>query len=111
MSTMLTQHAVERLQQRGIQKYQVEFLLDYGSEVYANGCIKYIFDKAAIRRFEKAKGRDGLLSQIVHDLSNAFALVSPEGIVVTAGWLTKPVRTKWGSAGKTRRHESGRWRK
>lgn len=111
MSILMTKHGSERLQQRGIRPYQVEFLLDYGSEVYANGCIKYIFDKSAVRRFEKEKGRDGLMSQIAHELQNAYALMSADGELVTAGWLTKPVRTKWGSFGKTCRQQSSRWRK
>lgn len=51
-----------------IRPYQVEFLVDYGTEIHTNGCIKFIFDKAAVRRFEKDKGRDVLISQIVREL-------------------------------------------
>lgn len=111
MSILMTKHGAERLQQRGIRPYQVEFLVDYGTEIHTNGCIKYIFDKEAVRRFEKDKGRDVLMSQIVRELQNAFALTSIDGELVTAGWLTKSVRTKWGSFGKTTRHQAARWRK
>jgi hypothetical protein len=111
MSILTTKHGAERLQQRGIRPYQIEFLVDYGTGIHANGCIKYIFDKEAVRRFEKDKGRDVLISQIVRELKNAFALTSNDGELVTAGWLTKSVRTKWGSFGKTSRHEVARWRK
>lgn len=111
MSILMTKHGTERLQQRGIRPYQVEFLVDYGTEIHTNGCIKFIFDKAAVRRFEKDKGRDVLISQIVRELQNAYALTSIDGELVTAGWITKPVRTKWGAVGKTYRHQSARWRK
>lgn len=109
MQYELTHHAEARTQQRGLLPYVLEYLTAYGTEVaVTDGCTKFIFDGRAVRRFERELGRDSLMTQILEKLKKAFVIVSADGVIVTAGWRTKPTRKKWNAVGKTLRHESAR---
>lgn len=105
----LTHHAEIRAQQRALPPYVLDYLTTYGTEVAViGGCTKYIFDGQAVRRFERELGRDSLMTQVVEKLKKAFVILAADGVVVTAGWITKPTRKKWNSWGKSQRHERAR---
>lgn len=54
MPTKISKHATARMQQRGIARMAVEWLLDFGvSEPAGQGTRRYFFDKRSKRRLRK----------------------------------------------------------
>lgn len=78
----LTTHARARMQQRGIDAEALDCILDYGREAFDHrGHVVLYFDKSARRRLARAAtGRKDL-----ERLARCYAVLSPQGEVVTVG--------------------------
>lgn len=86
----LTHHASKRAQQRGIPPIMLNLLLDFGtSEPAGGGASKVFFDKAARRR---VKAYAGPLASQMNDFMDVYAVVGPEGQIITAAHLTERIR-------------------
>lgn len=90
MGLALTRHAERRLQGRAIRPEVIDLLLDFGtSSLGHHGAEIVFFDKASrdrLRRAEPASYRRyerGL---------NAYAVVSDNGALITAGWRRRGLR-------------------
>lgn len=53
----LTDHAVQRMSQRGIAKNDVELVMDYGKEIFAKGAVYYVIGKKEIKKYGKQEPR------------------------------------------------------
>lgn len=49
----LTEHAIQRMSQRGIKANDIELVMDYGKEIYAKGVIYYVLGKKEVKRYSK----------------------------------------------------------
>ena len=78
---MFSQHAITRMQQRGISDEAVELLLDYGSSSYHKGSEVVYFD----RRSRSALLQSGALSRAQCERISHHYLVLGDGMVVTVG--------------------------
>lgn len=79
----ISNHANQRVQQRGIPPVIVDWLLKFGAVEHTHGARKLFFDRAARKRLSKTIG-----AQVVDrlgDLLNVYIVVSEEARVVTAG--------------------------
>jgi hypothetical protein len=86
----LTRHASYRIRNRAIPRLMLDWLLDYGDRVHDHrGAEVLYFGKAAIRRLERAAGKQ-IVDRIGH-YRNAY-LVLADGLVVTSGYRTKPIK-------------------
>lgn len=86
----LTQHAVARMQQRGIRFEIVDLLFQYGSREYDHrGATILYFNKKARRRVSEQFG-EAQLKQIEGKL-NTYAVVGANGSIVTVGHRTKRI--------------------
>ena len=87
----LTRHAKVRMQQRGISTVALESLLRYGAEAHDHhgGTIVY-FDKQARGRLLKGSGRKRY-GQMEKKL-NTYAVISPQGAIVTVGHRQRRIR-------------------
>jgi hypothetical protein len=84
MQSPLTQHAIARMQQRGIPRDVLELLLDFGRETHDHrGCRIVRFDKRSRRRVLRAVGPEGLRRVERHPM--AYAVVAADDAVVTVG--------------------------
>ncbi len=87
----LTQHAMARMQQRGINAQIVDFLLQCGTEVHDHhGATIVYFDKQARHRLQKQCGSDQY-RRIERQL-NSYAVVSDDGAVMTVGHRVRRIR-------------------
>ena len=86
----LTQHAVTRMQQRGIKPHTVELLFRCGVEEYDHrgGTILY-FDKQSRQRLRHQYGVEAI-KKIERQL-DAYAVIAENGAVVTVGHRTKRI--------------------
>ena len=80
----LTQHARLRMQQRGIPRQAIDYVLAYGrvSHDHHGGCVVWL-DKRCKARLGREEGR-----QVVRKLDkhlNAYAVIDPDGVVMTVG--------------------------
>jgi hypothetical protein len=80
----LTQHASERLQQRGIRLDALDDLLAYGTPEFDHhgGCIYYL-DKRGRRNIARDFGKAG--ARKAESLGRLFAVVAADGAVITVG--------------------------
>lgn len=81
---MISKHASQRMQQRGVPPLVVNWLLDYGRACHDH-ChgIVYYFDKRSRRALQRAAGRR-VVARLA-DYLDCYAVVSEEGTLVTVG--------------------------
>ena len=87
---LLTRHAEQRSQQRGIRAEAMEVLLTHGASMIRHGCEVVYMDQSARRRARTALGRTGY-AQIERAL-DAYLVVADDGVVVTCGHRTRKLR-------------------
>ena len=80
----LTQHAQQRMQQRGIPRQAIDYVLAYGrvSHDHHGACVVWL-DKRSRARIWQEEGR-----QVIRKLDkhlNAYAVMDPDGMVLTVG--------------------------
>ena len=87
----MTQHAVVRMQQRGIPPFVVECLLDHGrvQHDHHGGRILF-FDKASWRRIKRC-GKKMSLAKL-SKYRKAYAVLTSDGLVLTLGHRYKRIR-------------------
>ena len=78
---MFSQHAITRMQQRGISGEAVELLLNYGRSSYRKGSEVVYLD----RRSRSALLQSGALSHAQCDRISNHYLVLGDGLVITVG--------------------------
>jgi hypothetical protein len=83
MTSNVTVHAQERLQQRAIPPLVIELLEEFGSPIRAGGAERLIFDKAARKRLTRHLGGPRSL-RMVEPWLDVYAVVSDDGYLVTA---------------------------
>lgn len=87
---MTTQHARARSQQRGIPPVLIDLLLKFGATQRAPGGVdKVYFDKAARRRVRTYVGN---VFKQIDEFLDVYAVVSPDGQVITVAHLTDRIR-------------------
>lgn len=86
----LTQHAVSRMQQRGIKAHTIEMLFRCGAKEYDHrgGTILY-FDKQARQRLRHQYGAEQI-KQTKGQL-DTYAVIAKDGSIVTVGHRTKRI--------------------
>jgi len=90
MRVVFTKHAASRMQQRGLARLQLDLLLDFGTrEPAGGGSVKVFMDRAARKRL---RAYAGPLSAKCLEHIDVYAIVNPEGHVVTAAHRTERVR-------------------
>jgi len=86
-----TAHASSRMQQRGLPPLVLDWLQAYGRELHDHrGATILHFDKRARRRLERAVGREPV--RRMKAWLSAYAVVSPDGHVITTGHRFKRIR-------------------
>lgn len=86
----ITQHAIIRMQQRGIKESTLYCLLKFGSKKRCNrGCFMMFFDKHARNRLQKLV--DSNLYIFLQSQFDAYAIVSTSGEVLTVGHRFKKI--------------------
>lgn len=86
----MTRHASIRQQQRSIPPMIIEFLINYGvCEQAGDGTSKHYFDKQSKRRL---KAYVGQLSGLIEEYLNCYAVVCPEGRIVTVAYRTERIK-------------------
>ena len=91
MKRELTEHASNRMRQRGIDGQVLECLLVYGSAVHDHrGGEILLFDKRAWKRLERSVD-SGLLRRVSESRA-IYAIRSSDGELVTVGHRYKRVR-------------------
>lgn len=83
----MTNHGARRMQQRAISQTDIERLLRYGRAIHKHQAVRFIFDKAARKRFERDEGRHAI-KQAENKL-DIFAVFSLSGALVTTGYRTE----------------------
>lgn len=86
----LTAHAATRVQQRALPPLVLDWLHTYGHEHHdGRGATVLFFNKTARRRLERGVGREPV--RRMKQWLNAYAVVSDDGQVVTAGHRFKRI--------------------
>jgi len=75
---MLTVHAEKRMQQRGINKKQVEAVLAYGEECFTKGCVGYSFSSESAKQM----GSDGYKSSLIERCTGIY-IICKDSVVIT----------------------------
>lgn len=79
-----SEHAEQRMQQRGIPREVVEYLLQYGRQTHDHHGARIVWlDKRARARLSRARGQDVVRKLNKH--FNTYAVIDPDGSVVTVG--------------------------
>lgn len=87
----VTQHAMARMQQRGIKPQVVDYLLLCGTEIHDHhGATIVYFDKQARQRLEKQCGSDQY--RRMERQLGAYAVVGDDGAVMTVGHRVRRIR-------------------
>ena len=87
----LTNHAKIRLQQRGIPPAAVEKLLDYGQCCHDHhGATILYFDHQARNTLRRRS--DVTAFREIERYLDTYAVVAPDGDIVTVGHRTRPIR-------------------
>lgn len=86
----LTQHAVTRMQQRGIKRNTVELLFHCGAEEYDHrgGTILY-FDKQARQRLYRQYGAKQI--KTIEGQLDTYAVIAKDGSIMTVGHRTRRI--------------------
>ena len=88
--THMTYHAQARLQQRGIPAKVLDCLLAYGQAIHDHqGAEIVFFDHGARNKVRKALGE--VEFKKLADKLDAYAVLAPDGAVVTVGHRTKRI--------------------
>ena len=74
---LITAHAQQRLQQRGISLEIVDLIYEFGTYRWKKGELTYSFDHKARKRLDKAIG-DELASDLAAQASKYYIVVSPD---------------------------------
>ena len=90
MEPIVSRHAQARMQQRGIARSAVDYLLDFGREHHDHhGAVVMMLDRAATRRIARfCPARAGELDA----LRGLYAVVASDGCVCTVGHRTRRLR-------------------
>jgi len=87
---VVTQHALARMQQRGINGQTLDYLIKYGSKRYDNrGCLIVFFDKQSRKRLKESK--NSYYQKVSESQMDAYAVVSIAGEVLTVGHRYKRI--------------------
>jgi hypothetical protein len=80
----LSLHARQRMQQRGISRQALDYVLAYGrvSHDHHGGCVVWL-DRRARAQIAREAGREVLRRLDKH--LNAYAVMDPDGTVLTVG--------------------------
>jgi hypothetical protein len=90
-SISYTHHAIARAQQRGLPPLVLDWLATYGEEQHdGHGATILYFNKPARRRLQRAVGR--LPLRRMADWLNAYAVISTDGALITAGHRYSRIR-------------------
>jgi hypothetical protein len=86
-----TEHARRRSQQRGIPPLIVQWLQNFGEEVYDHhgGRILH-FTKRARRRLEREVGREPI--RRMHEWMDSYAVFSTDDVLITLGRRCKGIK-------------------
>lgn len=86
----VSQHARARMQQRGIPRSALEYVLDFGREHHDHrGAIVLVIGRAAISRIALSGAARG---STLDELRGVYAVVASDGSVRTVGHRTRPLR-------------------
>ena len=87
----LSRHARERMQQRGIPRQAIDYVLTYGrvSHDHHGGRVVWM-DKRARARLQREEGYD--VASTLDKHLNAYAVIDPDGRVVTVGHRYRRIR-------------------
>ena len=89
----MTYHAAARSQQRGIPPLIVQWLDQFGEELYdGHGAIIRYFSRASRRAMERQFGSNPVKK--MSEFLNAYKVENHEGTVITTGHLTKRIKRK-----------------
>jgi len=81
---VITNHARNRQQQRGIPNLIVEWLERFGRERHDHhGAVIYYFDKRARRSLERYYGRTAV--RRMNEFLNSYAILDTNGSLITVG--------------------------
>lgn len=84
-------HAAIRCQQRGIPNLIIDWLRDFGQEIYDHhGGIVVVFTHSARRNLERAMGREVI--RRMSEWLDAYIIVSVDGALITAGKRYKRIK-------------------
>lgn len=86
----LTEHATQRVQQRGIPPAIINWLIEYGAVEYSHDARKRFFDKTARKKLGKALGNE--VVNRLGDLLNCYLVESLHGEVITVSHRTGRIR-------------------
>lgn len=90
MTPSLTNHARARLQQRGISSIVLDCLMQYGRKVHDHrGGEIVFFDHQARERLRRQVAPDEY--KVVEPKLDAYAVIGPDGAVLTVGHRTKRI--------------------
>jgi hypothetical protein len=79
-----TRHARERMQQRGIPRQAIDYVLAYGRVTHDHHGSRVVWlDKRARARLSREEGRDVVSALDKH--LNAYAVMDSDGVVLTVG--------------------------
>ncbi len=88
--SQLTQHAMTRMQQRGIKELTLQHLLQHGAKTHdGRGCQIVYFNKQSRKRLQKSFCNEAF-KQLEKQM-DAYAVISEFGDVVTVGHRTKRI--------------------
>ena len=80
---LITAHAQQRLQQRGIPLEIVDLVYEFGTRQWSDGALAYSVDGRAKRRMQKAIGKQ-LAVQVAEQANGCYIVVSAdEPVVIT----------------------------
>lgn len=83
-------HGNSRMKQRGIPPLIVQWLDDFGEEVYdKHGAVVKFFNKKSIRNLERYFGSSAL--RRLNEWMKAYAVFSSDGYLITVGFRTKKI--------------------
>ncbi len=57
LKASLTEHATQRMSQRGIRASDIELVMDYGKEIFAKGAVHYVLGKKEVKKYLKQEPR------------------------------------------------------
>jgi len=88
----ITQHAVIRMQQRGIKEETLDCLFRFGSKAHdRRGCVIVYFDKQARKRIQLNQQEESSYKSI-DAWMDTYAVVSIDGEVLTVGHRFKKIK-------------------
>lgn len=90
MSMVLSKHAQDRMQQRGIPPLIIDNLIRFGHrEPAGDGLWKYYFDKRSYRQFEAYAGQ---FASKLREFRDAYVVLGPDSTVVTVAYRLERIK-------------------